>query len=85
MLTKRTNILFDQNMWTQLTKIAQVQDRSVGDLVRSAVVRVYLDNHEQLAKERKDSIADIFSLRQSIKTPITVEEIHQFILYGRKH
>lgn len=37
MLTKRTNILFDEKLWEILTRLAQEKKTSVGDLVRKAV------------------------------------------------
>ncbi len=41
MLTKRTNILFDNDLWELLTSVARREKSSVGEVVRSAVSKVY--------------------------------------------
>lgn len=42
MLNKRTQILFDQDMWQRLTSLAKAKNTSVGKLVREAVEQKYL-------------------------------------------
>ena len=44
MLTKRTNILFDEQSWKKLTSLARGRGISVGELVRTAVQKEYSDD-----------------------------------------
>lgn len=44
MLTKRTNILFDQALWNRLTQLAKSMNTSVGRLVRDAVEEKYIQD-----------------------------------------
>lgn len=53
MLTKRTNILFDEELWKRLTSLAQKRNTSVGELVRIAVKETYDTKDEMLEKRRK--------------------------------
>ncbi len=62
MLTRRTNILFEEETWDKLNKIAQKKKLSIGEIVRNAVKK-------QLSDERKDeqipeAIASIVRFRQ---------------------
>lgn len=50
MLTKRTQVLFDEYLWDQLVKIAQSRNSSVGELVRSAVRKQYIEDTNNLEK-----------------------------------
>lgn len=78
MLQRRTNILFDDALWNLLASKARVTNRSVGDLVRSAIRQVYLSD------SKRDRIAS------SIKTILTTRKTHRninykhLIDYGRK-
>jgi hypothetical protein len=47
MLTKRTQILFDQQLWTSLTQLAKEKNTSVGELVRNAVREQYSEDGKQ--------------------------------------
>lgn len=47
LLNKRTNILFDQQLWNQLSEIAKVKRTSVGELVRIAVRKEYSEDEKQ--------------------------------------
>lgn len=82
MLSKRTNILFDEKMWDTLTQEAKRQKKSVGAVVRYAIERTYV-SQEQL-KERRDAIDSILKTRKYIK-PIKPSEIKELINYGRKY
>lgn len=52
MLTKRTNILFDEKLWKDVSSLAKKEKTSVGNIVRSAV-RERVESEELLAKRRK--------------------------------
>jgi hypothetical protein len=47
MLTKRTQILFDQQLWISLVQLAKEKDISVGELVRTAVRKEYIEEAKQ--------------------------------------
>lgn len=47
MLTKRTNILFSEEMWKQLTTLAKERNASVGEVVRFALEQTYLSDKKQ--------------------------------------
>ena len=45
MLTKRTNILFDNDLWDLLNSVAKREKSSMGEVVRKAVSKVYRDDN----------------------------------------
>lgn len=62
MLTRRTNILFDESLWNKLSQVAKTERVSVGKLVRTALTEKYLENddlsriqkaHDTILKIRK--------------------------------
>ena len=64
MLTKRTNILFDSNLWEVLTSVARREKSSVGEIVRKAVRKVYTENDYVKRKERAFETIKKFRVRQ---------------------
>lgn len=50
MLIKRTQILFDKELWNTLVDLAKEKKTSVGELVRSAVRKEYLNKAAHLNK-----------------------------------
>ncbi len=46
MLTKRTNLLFEEELWQLLAAKAAEKELSVGELVRQAVRRVYIEDNQ---------------------------------------
>lgn len=50
MLTKRTNILFDEKTWNKLLKLSKEQEKSVGELVRTAIDSYYDLNNDTLKR-----------------------------------
>lgn len=85
MLTKRTNILFDTAIWNQLVNIAKTEKTSVGDLVRRAVVTVYVESENSLLEQRRNAVEEIKRIRKGIKHHFTAREIKEMINYGRKY
>ncbi len=80
MLTKRTNILFDDALWTKLVEIAKKEKTSMGNIVRSAV-KERVENEEILA-QRKEAVDWILKNRpKPFKGKIDYKEL---INYGRK-
>lgn len=81
MLSKRTNILFTDEVFDYLTALASRNKTSVGELVRKAVDKVYYQEHND---KRVAAYNKILSLRKGIKK-ISNKEIKEFINYGRKY
>lgn len=81
MLTKRTNILFEPQIFDYLLFLAKKQKTSIGELIRKAVKKVYLDENPDI---KKRAFENIIKIRKTIK-PIKLSEIKEFINYGRKY
>ncbi|PIS14153.1 hypothetical protein COT65_00350 [Candidatus Shapirobacteria bacterium CG09_land_8_20_14_0_10_47_13] len=84
MLNKRTQILFDNDFWSELLVLAKARQMSVGELVRNALRETYFagNDKQKMAKER--AFENILNLKKTIK-PISIEKIGQLINYGRKY
>lgn len=80
MLTKRTNILFDEKLWQQLVSRAKREKTSVGKLVRKAVEKAYVQNEDK--DERTKAFERILKIRKISKKPIDYKAL---INYGRKY
>ena len=80
MLTKRTNILFDEALWKLLVAQAKKQKTSVGELVRTAARRMY--DADQRAVMRKRAGENIRKIRKVEKGRVDYKEL---INYGRKY
>jgi len=79
MLTKRTNILFDEEMWSRLKTLAKNQKTTVGKLIRNAVKETYFsDKH---FRERVSAINNIFKKRKRFKKI----DYKKLINHGRKY
>ena len=79
MLGKRTNILFDKDVWKLLLRLAKSADTSVGDLVRSAV------NDTYLPRFKKEKIAMAISDIKSVRKTVERTDYKKLINYGRKY
>lgn len=79
MLTKRTNILFDQALWNRLAQLAKDMNTSVGKLVRDAVEEKYTED-KNLEKIRK-ACESIEKHRKVFKGKIDYKAL---INYGRR-
>jgi len=79
MLNKRTNILFDENLWKILTTVASRRKTSVGRLIREAVAKIYTSDEE--LEERKKAFEEILRIRKVSKRRIDYKAL---INYGRK-
>ncbi len=64
MLAKRTNILFDEELWFKLLTLAEIRKSSIGNLVRTAVKDLYFsgDDRSVLAK----TVDEIRRVRKTI-------------------
>lgn len=59
MLVKRTQILFDKDLWKTLVDVSKRENTSIGELVRRAVRGKY--EEEQLLEKRKKAVEEIFT------------------------
>ena len=80
MLTKRTNILFDNDLWNLLTSVARREKSSVGEVVRRAVSKVNKDT--DLEGRKKDAFVTIRTLRVKQKEIVDYKSL---INEGRKY
>lgn len=85
MLTKRTNILFDQQTWDFLVGLAEEKKTSVGELVRTAVNDTYKSENESQLKRRTSAVERIIELRKQMKHTFTTQEILELVREGRKY
>ena len=79
MLTKRTNILFEEDQWRTLVALAIKEGTSVGDLVRSAINEKYFSASKK--QKRQDAYQEILKIRKVAKGRINYKEL---IDYGKK-
>ena len=82
MLTKRTNILFEEEVYRYLVALANKNGTSVGDLVRKAVIKVY--QKPDLTQKRMKVHKEIIKLKKGFGK-ISLKEIKEMINYGRKY
>lgn len=80
MLNKRTQILFDENLWIKLVKLAAAKKTSVGNLVREAVREQYTEEVD-LEKQRR-ILEEIEVIRPHFRGKLDYKAM---INYGRKY
>lgn len=81
MLTKRTNILFDNELWAVLAAASKAEKASIGELVRRAVGDRYAK--VDLLARRKAAFEHILKIRPApARGKIDYKEL---INYGRKY
>lgn len=90
MLIKRTQILFDKQLWNTLSDTAKRENLSIGELVRTAVREKYQDQ-ERLEK-RKKAVEAILAFRKKYGKQLAKGEDSTKIIrrmreerYGKKH
>ncbi|MBI2020009.1 hypothetical protein HYS94_01160 [Candidatus Daviesbacteria bacterium] len=79
MLNRRAQILFDKELWNQITKLAQAEKTSIGDFVRKTL-RDRVAEEKRLEKRRRAIDATLLG-RLISKDKIDYKEL---INYGRK-
>lgn len=80
MLTKRTNILFEQELWEKLVKIARARNISTSSVIREAVEKKL--SEEEMLLQRRKAFEDIKRIRpKPFKGKIDYKEL---INYGRR-
>lgn len=80
MLTKRTQILFDEKLWKRLVILAKKHNTSIGELTRKAIKQTYFSKN--VVDQRKAAFEHILKIRRISKTPVDYKEL---INAGRKH
>lgn len=80
MLTKRATILFEEDLWKILTRLARANNTSVGKLIRDVVADKYLKSAAFL--KRQAAIESTLKNRLVSKDKIDYKEL---INYGRKY
>lgn len=81
MLTKRTNLLFEEDLWLNLVTLAEQKKVSVGELVRQAVRTVYVDKN--INQKRMAAWEKILEIRP--KPYLGRIDYKGLINYGRKY
>lgn len=80
MLTKRTNILFDEDTWDKLVKLARSRNISTSMIIRVAVEKELSD--EEMFAQRRKAFEEIKKIRpEPFKGKIDYKEL---INYGRR-
>lgn len=79
MLNKRVHMLFDNQLWTMLSSLAEAKKTSVAKLVRDAVKTAYVKDAE--LEERRKVIEEIERIRPHFKGKLDYKAM---INYGRK-
>lgn len=80
MLTKRTNILFDNDLWDLLTSVARREKSSVGEVVRRAISKVYKDSDLEERKMQAFETIRRFRVKQK-----GIVDYKSLINEGRKY
>ena len=80
MLIKRTNILFEEETWKMLTRLAIEKQVSASELIRKAIKGTYFSEGEKMNNEK--IFNQIVSLRKKLKGKI---DYRKLIEDGRKH
>lgn len=82
MFTKRTNILFDEKSYMYLEALAKKQATSVGDLIRRAVIKVYIEPND--TNKKMEAYNHILKIRKGLP-PLSTKEIKESMHYGHKY
>jgi hypothetical protein len=64
MLTRRTNILFNDDLWDLLTSVARKERSSVGEVVRKAIIKVYAGDNFLERKNKAFETIKKFRVKQ---------------------
>ena len=73
---RRTQICFNENEWNSLRFLATRKKKTVSELIRQAVTRVYFSAHEQDIEGALDAIAGLWKDR-AIKTDTYVRSLRK--------
>lgn len=82
MLTKRVNILLDNNLWETLTKKAKDRKTSKGALIREAVKETYFKKESR--EEQKKATVEYIKRNQHLFKGLGMN-YKDLVNYGRKY
>lgn len=74
MLTKRTNILFEEELWDKLVKLSKIKEISVSSIIRQAIEEKF-NQQDLLEKRRKAVEATLKHRPQPFKGKINYKEL----------
>lgn len=80
MLTKRVQILFDEQLWRKLSALAKKENASLGKLTRTALEGTYFQGDDRAAI--RETVESIKQIRKRVKGKIDYKAL---INYGRKY
>lgn len=83
MLTKRAQILFSQELWKRIDKLAAAKKISSGQLIREAVEKEL--SQEETILQRQEAIKQIKKIRSLAKGKFDSKDIKELINDGRKY
>lgn len=81
MLNKRVHVLFDEKEHEQISRLALRENTSVGELVRTAVRKQFLDSSLE-AKNRRQAVDKLLAWQKKIG-PFPGINYRELIEYGR--
>ena len=84
MLNRRTHILFEADEYKLLDTLAAEKGRSVGELVRMAIKRVYVEPREKELSDREKAFQALKKLQMQTRQKGRVD-YKELIEYGRKY
>ncbi len=84
MLNRRAHILFEEETFNLLDTLAAEQGSSVGELVRTAVRRIYVETREKELSDREKAFEALRKLQLLTRQKGRVD-YKELIEYGRKY
>lgn len=84
MLNRRAHILFEEEEFNLLELLADEKGQSVGELVRQAVQKVYVEPKAKELSDREKAFAALKKLQQQTRQKGRVD-YKALIEYGRKY
>lgn len=82
MLNQRVQVLFDKDLWQVVKLSAFRQGISVGEAIRTAVRKVYVD--QDMIERRRELLAKIEELNGQVKGRVNKKTIKEWVKYGRR-
>lgn len=83
MLNNRIPFLLDDYRKQRLSRIAKDQNKSIGELIRSAVDKIYFNSQDEKMSSRSKAFERI-KARGPIARKLTLKDYKEMINHGRK-
>ena len=84
MLNRRAHILFEEEEFNLLELLAAEKGKSVGELVRIAVQRIYIESRQKELSDREKAFEALKKLQRQTRQKGRVD-YKELIEYGRKY